>query len=227
MWGHSRSHTDMSTGSSEDTSAVVLYHPLCVWGSTQHCQRGQRGPHVPARAPALPQVGTQQHLLQSDSYNYQFLQCIFCIHCTQMSSCVFVQSSGFLLPALPERFGYRAMVSSSAGTMLLLLLFGLADVPLARLTTAWNQTPQPHPLGKPHISVALAKQEISEGGGSAVITCEIFINLWLLMTHCVCYYRHFPSPLTQIPLLILRGCQLWCLKEIRAAPWGGEWLGLF
>lgn len=45
--------------------------------------------------------------------------------------------------------------------MLLLLLFGLADVPLARQTTPWN--PTPHPLGKlntVNTSVALAKQEI-------------------------------------------------------------------
>lgn len=57
MWGHCWSHTDMSPGSSEDPSAVVLYHLLRVWGSAQYRKRGQCGPHVSARPPALSQVG--------------------------------------------------------------------------------------------------------------------------------------------------------------------------
>lgn len=68
MWGHGRSHIDLSTGSSEDPTAVVLHHPLRVWGSAQYCQRGQCGPCVPARPPALPQVGTQEHFTLSDSH---------------------------------------------------------------------------------------------------------------------------------------------------------------
>lgn len=59
VWGNSRSHTDMSTGSSKDQTAVIIHHPLCVWGSAQYCQWGQCGPCGTTRTPALPQVSTQ------------------------------------------------------------------------------------------------------------------------------------------------------------------------
>ena len=66
MWGHGRSHINLSTRSSEDTSAVILHHPLRVWGSAQYSQWGQCGPHDPSRAPALSQVGTQHLSLQTN-----------------------------------------------------------------------------------------------------------------------------------------------------------------
>lgn len=62
MWGHGRSHIDLSSGSSEDPSPVLLHHPLCVWSSAQYCQRGQCGPRVSTGAPALSQVGNFQQV---------------------------------------------------------------------------------------------------------------------------------------------------------------------
>lgn len=60
MWGHGRSHINLSPGSSEDSTAVLLHHPLRV--CVKHRQRGQCGPHVPAGPPALPQVGIMNTL---------------------------------------------------------------------------------------------------------------------------------------------------------------------
>lgn len=57
MWGDSRSHIDLSAGGGEDPSAVVLPQLLRVRGPAQRRQRSQRGPHVPAGTPALPEVG--------------------------------------------------------------------------------------------------------------------------------------------------------------------------
>ena len=95
-------------------------------------------------------------------------------------------------------FACRLMLYSS-GTMLLLLLFGLADVPLARQTTPWN--PTPHPLGKlntENTSVALAKQEIW-------LQIQLLLLLYrvgfLCFLDCFGLFSYFMSTKSSTPLI--------------------------
>lgn len=65
MWGHGRSHIDLSPGSCEDPFAVVLHHPLCVWGSAQHCHWNQCGPCGPTWPASLSQVSASPKTLSA------------------------------------------------------------------------------------------------------------------------------------------------------------------
>ncbi len=50
----------MSFGGGEDEAAVFFGVSLRLWGSAQHCEWGQCGPHVPTGASALSQVSTSK-----------------------------------------------------------------------------------------------------------------------------------------------------------------------
>ena len=56
MRGYGGRHLDLSSGGGEDEAPVLPCHLLRLRGAAQRCQRGQRGPHVPAGAHTLPQV---------------------------------------------------------------------------------------------------------------------------------------------------------------------------
>lgn len=149
-----------------------------------------------------------------------YLDLVFCWHDTQYRlnlhfSKHWLCSSWFLLPALTERLPCRAMVPFSEGTMLL-LLFGLADIPLARPTTPWN--PTPHPLGKQEHTHQSLEPNRKFHYKSSHYCVFILLDFYIFL---------IPQGSRESSVsLIWLDVQLWCWREIRAAPQEREWPAL-
>lgn len=122
------------------------------------------------------------------------------------------------------------MVPSSAGTMLLLLLFGLADAH----PPPWQGQPLPETqLLKPyteHTSVASVKQEISLQIQLLLLLYLVRFSYYLnpqdshvsVMIGLFLFYVHFVEDLFDLGRL-----PAVMLKEIRSTPLRREWLAFF